>query len=110
MSINNEENKRINLKNIFQDINCIIKDNAESCNAKSFKKESSCTQSLKKGDISFPIFKKSYIGHLPKVMQRSLDIRMAVPEKIWKNEAKVIDPSYRNNHDDGETKIPDPMK
>ena len=32
-------------------------------------------------------------------MQRSLDIRMAVPEIIWKNETEVIDPPHRNSND-----------
>ena len=32
-------------------------------------------------------------------MQRSLDIRMAVLERIWKNETEVIDPPHRYNND-----------
>ena len=32
-------------------------------------------------------------------MQRSLDIRMAVPEKIWKNETEVLVPPHRYNND-----------
>ena len=47
-NINNDENKRKTFENIIYDINCIIKDNAES-----FKQDSYFSHFLKEEDITY---------------------------------------------------------
>ena len=99
-SINNDENRRKTFKNIIYDINCYIKDNAESFDAKSFKKDSSFLHSLKKGDIYFPFFNNLYKReHVSNVMQRSQAMADGRTRIIVRKMTEVLDPPHRNSND-----------